>query len=157
MLIGRRRCKAGKLYKTVLISSVFGGLLGTAAHAQSVVASDAVADAATSGAGTTQIEQVVVTAERRSETVSNVPMSITAIPSATLRKFDIQDFSDYAQLVPNLSFGMGVSGGGGAYASQGIAGTSGFVIRGISGYDTTAFYVDDTPLPDGLDPRILDV
>ena len=158
MLIGRSCCNAGrKLYKTVLISSVFGGLLGTAAHAQSVAASDAAADAATGSAAATQIEQVVVTAERRSETVSNVPMSITAIPSATLQKFDIQNFSDYAELVPNLSFGMGVSGGGGAYASQGIAGTAGFVIRGISGYDTTAFYVDDTPLPDGLDPRILDV
>jgi outer membrane receptor protein involved in Fe transport len=145
------------LYKRLLISSVFGGiaqcaLLVTAAHAQS---SNAIA--APDDAGSNQVEQLVVTAERREETVANVPISITAISGVTIQKFDIQDFADYAQGVPNLSFGMGVSGSTGAYSSQGIAGTGGFTIRGISGADTTAFYIDDTPLPDGVDPRIIDI
>jgi outer membrane receptor protein involved in Fe transport len=122
-----------------------------------ILPSTAAAQTATPSSTPPQVEDVIVTAERREESVQNVPMSITAVSSATIQKFDIQDFADYAQVVPNLSYGMGVSGGGGSYASQGIAGTSGFVIRGISGYDTTAFYIDDTPLPDGVDPRILDV
>ena len=99
--------------------------------------------------------EVIVTAERRAESVQNVPISITAISSVTIEKFDIQDFTDYAKQVPNLSFGMGVGGGGGS--SAGIAASVGISIRGISGRDTTAFYIDDTPLPDSLDPRILDV
>ena len=101
-------------------------------------------------------ENVVVTAERRSESVKDVPISITAISSATIQKFDIQDLQDYAKLAPNLSFGQSV-GGGGASFGAGVAGSLGISIRGISGYQTTAFYIDDTPLPDGLDPRILDI
>ena len=107
-------------------------------------------------ADATQMSDVVVTAERRSETVQNVPISITAISSATISKFDIQDFADYAKDVPNLSFGLGV-GGGGVSFGQGVTGSLGISIRGISGFDTTAFYIDDTPLPDSLDPRILDI
>ena len=30
-------------------------------------------------------------------------------------------------------------------------------IRGISGDNVTGFYIDDTPLPDSIDPRVLDV
>jgi iron complex outermembrane receptor protein len=104
---------------------------------------------------TSQVEEVVVTAERRTENIQNVPISITAISSATIQKFDIQDFSDYAKQVPNVSFGLGV-GGGGASFGQGVAGALGISIRGISGYQTTAFYIDDTPLPNSLDPRIID-
>jgi outer membrane receptor protein involved in Fe transport len=83
-------------------------------------------------------------------------MSITAISSATIEKFDIQDFTDYARQAPNVSFGLGV-GAGGAGLGQGVTGSTGITIRGISGYETTAFYIDDTPLPESLDPRILDI
>lgn len=110
---------------------------------------------ASTASGSEGLDEVVVTAERRSESVQNVPISITAISSVTIEKFDIQDFTDYAKQVPNLSFGMGVGGGGGS--SAGIAASLGFSIRGISGRNTTAFYIDDTPLPDSLDPRILDI
>jgi outer membrane receptor protein involved in Fe transport len=103
------------------------------------------------------VEEVVVTAERRPESVQNVPMSITAISKDTIQKFDIQDFTDYAKLVPNLSFGMGVGAGGVTAYSQGVTASTGISIRGISGYNTTAFYIDDTPVPESLDPRILDI
>ncbi len=102
---------------------------------------------------------MIVTAERRSESIKNVPISITAISGATIRKFDIQDLGDYAKLVPNLSYGQSVGGGGvnSGSTGAGVAGALGISIRGISGYDTTAYYIDDTPLPDGLDPRIIDI
>ena len=115
------------------------------------------ADAASTESGKQndgQIEEVVVTAERRSETAQSAPISLTAISANTIEKFDIQDFADYAKLVPNLSFGLGV--GSGKVASQGVPSAMGFTIRGISGADTTAFYIDDTPVPQSLNPRILD-
>jgi outer membrane receptor protein involved in Fe transport len=101
------------------------------------------------------VDEIVVTAERRSEAVKDVPMSITAISSATIQKFDIQDLADYIKDAPNVSFGEGVGAGGPSFGS-GVQGALGVSIRGISGYNTTAFYIDDTPLPDSLDPRILD-
>ena len=123
----------------------------TLAHAQSV-------QTASLAAAPTQdeLQDVVVTAERRSESILTVPISMTAISSATIEKFDIKDFADYAKEAPNLSYGMGV-GGGGASFGTGVAASMGISIRGISGYDTTAFYIDDTPLPDSLNPRILDI
>lgn len=104
------------------------------------------------GTNSNALEEIVVTAERRAETVQDAPLSITAISSATIQNFDIQDFADYAKDAPNLSFGLGVGGGG-----QGIPGSLGFTIRGISGNNTTAFYIDDTPLPVSLDPHVLDI
>ncbi len=74
-----------------------------------------------SPSATEGLDEVVVTAERRSETVGTVPMSITAISSATIEKFDIQDFADYAKEAPNVSFGLGV-GAGGATFGAGVAG-----------------------------------
>jgi iron complex outermembrane recepter protein len=132
----------------LIAAANLGGALG--AHAQTE---------STSGpnqSDSNELEAIVVTAERRAETVQDAPLSITAISSATIEKFDIQDFTDYAKDAPNLSFGMAVGGGGASFA-QGIPGSLGFTIRGISGYDTTAFYIDDTPLPVSLDPRVLDI
>jgi iron complex outermembrane recepter protein len=102
------------------------------------------------------LQEILVTAERRTESIQSVPISITAISSATIEKFDIKDFSDYAKDTPNLSFGMGV-GAGGIGFGVGVPASLGVSIRGISGYDTTAFYIDDTPLPDSVNPRILDI
>jgi iron complex outermembrane receptor protein len=125
-------------------------------HVQLARAQTAAAEAQTSSAADTgQVEEIVVTAERRSETAQSAPISLTAISATTIQKFDIEDFSDYAKLVPNLSFGLGV--GSSSVSTQGIPAAMGFTIRGISGNNTTAFYIDDTPLPDSLNPRVLDI
>jgi outer membrane receptor protein involved in Fe transport len=143
-----------KLFISSIISGGVGLCLlgGAAANAQTTAA----APTGSKAGAASEVQEVVVTAERRADTVKNVPMSITAISSSTIKKFDIQDFADYAKLTPNISFGMGV-GGGGASFSQGVTASLGITIRGISGYDTTAFYIDDTPLPESLDPRVLDI
>ncbi len=111
------------------------GIFAAAAYAQAPIqiaqAGDQSASAQAGGnTDSSQVEEIVVTAERRSESVQSAPLSITAVSKVTIEKFDIQDFADYAKLVPNLSFGMGVGSGG--IASQGIPASSGFVIRGIS-------------------------
>src|ERR1700722_12005784 len=55
----------------------------------------------------TTLEAVIVTAERRSESIQDVPLSVTAISGATLEKFGDLDFADYAHTIPNLAFGTG--------------------------------------------------
>lgn len=95
-----------------------------------------------------QIEEITVTAEKRSESLQSVPMSITALTSAVLEQHAIVDFFDYATQVPNLGF---------AYTGDGIGTARTVSIRGISGDNVTSIYLDETPLPDSIDPRILDV
>jgi iron complex outermembrane receptor protein len=101
------------------------------------------------------LEAVIVTAERRSESIQEVPLSVTAISGETLEKFDAQDFGDYAHNIPNLSFGTG--------SDFGVTNGRTVTIRGITGgrfrngQSTTSFYVNDTPVPVSLDPRVLDL
>ncbi len=141
-----KRVQRTALWRASALPFLFAAaqLGGPVAQAQTATAAD-----------TGQVEEIVVTAERRSEAVQSAPLSITAISSTTIQKFDIEDFSDYAKLVPNLSFGLGV--GSSSVSTQGIPAAMGFTIRGISGNNTTAFYIDDTPVPDSLNPRVLDI
>jgi iron complex outermembrane receptor protein len=96
-----------------------------------------------------ELTEIIVTAEKRSEALLNVPMSITAIGAATIERAGITDFMDYALKAPNVSFsysdGMGIS------ESRSIS------VRGIEGRGTTGFYIDDLPLLIGVDPHAIDM
>ena len=94
------------------------------------------------------LEEIVVTAQRRSENLQNVPLSITSLTSEVLTQRGITSFVDYGTSVPNLGFG---NTGDGAAASRTIS------IRGVSGDNTTGFYIDETPVVDSLDPLIVDI
>jgi iron complex outermembrane recepter protein len=89
-------------------------------------------DAAASGGA---LEEIVVTATRREESISRVPISITAIGQDAIDQKGIKDFSDIVRFTPGVSFD----------ASQ----TNQISIRGISssgGSGTTGIYIDDTPI-----------
>src|SRR5512146_1026489 len=94
------------------------------------------------------LQEVIVTAEKRSESEQTVPMSITTFGSAALEQKAITQFVDYATKVPNLAF---------APTGDGVGTARTVSIRGISGDNVTGFYIDDTPLPDSIDPRVLDL
>jgi iron complex outermembrane recepter protein len=88
--------------------------------------------------GSNELEDIVVTAQKTSEPLSKVPISITAVSGATLADEHITDYADLSRAVPNLSFS---SGGG--------PGQSNIEIRGISsqaGSATTGIYLDDVPI-----------
>src|SRR3984957_15050055 len=104
---------------------------------------------------TDALAPITVTAERRSESIQDVPLSVTAITGDTLLKFGDVYFEDYAHNIPNLSFGTG--------SDFGVTNGRTITIRGITGgryrngQATTSFYIDDTPVPLALDPRVLDL
>ncbi len=95
-----------------------------------------------------QLAEIVVTAQKRAESLQSVPVSITTFGTQELQDRAVESFMDYATSVPNLGFG---ASGDGAANSRTIS------IRGVSGDNTTGFYLDETPLPDSLDPRIVDI
>src|ERR1700737_1726303 len=81
------------------------------------------------------LEEIVVTATRREENISRVPIRITAINQETLDQKGIKDFSDVARFTPGVAFDT----------SQ----TNQISIRGISstgGSGTTGIYIDDVPI-----------
>ncbi len=50
------------------------------------------------------LEEVLVTAQKRSESLQDVPLSITAIGNEQLEQQHVTNFEDYAKLIPTLSF-----------------------------------------------------
>lgn len=51
----------------------------------------------------TPIDEIIITAEKRPEALSTVPMSATAFDQATLNGLGAKDFSDVARLTPGLT------------------------------------------------------
>jgi len=47
------------------------------------------------------LETIVVTAEKREESLKDVPMSVTALSGGSLDKLMDRSFSDYAAMVPD--------------------------------------------------------
>jgi iron complex outermembrane receptor protein len=97
--------------------------------------SGAGADTAAEPATAVGLEEIVVTATRREESISRVPISITAISQDAIDQKGIKDFSDIVRFTPGVAFD----------SSQ----TNQISIRGISssgGSGTTGIYIDDTPI-----------
>jgi len=95
------------------------------------------------------LEEVIVTATKRESSLQDLAMSITAIDSESLKLMGAEFTEDFVTSIPNVSFGFGGSGDGRNARS--------FAIRGISGSRTTGFYLDETPLPNFVDPRLVDI
>ena len=100
-----------------------------------------VATPATPGADS-GVADIIVTAQKRSERLSSVPMSITAATGDQLLKAGVADPSQLIKIVPGFTYQL----------SQ--YGTPVFGIRGISFFDTSGtaapavtVYVDQVPLP----------
>ncbi len=104
--------------------------------------------AADTAAPSGELEEITVTAQKRSESQQNVPLSMTTFSSVALQEKSINTFFDYATKVPNLAF---------APTGDGVGTARTVSIRGVSGNNVTSFYIDDTPLPDSIDPRVLDI
>ncbi len=67
------------------------------------VAADA-ASTATSTSGSTQLGELIVTANRRSENIQAVPMAIQDIDAKLIRQLNINNFNDYVKFMPNVNF-----------------------------------------------------
>ena len=60
-------------------------------------------------AADTGLEEVLVTAQRRSEDLRNVPIAMTAIAPEELEKLHIQDLASLPMITPDLNFTQGIN------------------------------------------------
>ena len=82
------------------------------------------------------IEEVIVTAQKRSEALIDVPQSVSVVDGRSLERAQATNFQDYLKLVPGLQL------------SQTTPGQGRLVMRGINTggvASTVAVYVDETP------------
>src|SRR5215469_17132336 len=110
------------------VAAILGGT-SLGAHAAPPTGEGTDVSAATPTEGLTE---VIGTAQRRSENIQNVPISVQALTAETLKQLNISTFDDYVRFLPNVTaasngpgqneiFIRGVSAG--SQASQGSGST----------------------------------
>jgi iron complex outermembrane recepter protein len=92
--------------------------------------------AASQGPG---LEEIVVTARRRSELLQDVPQTVTPVTAADIQNLNMQDLKDIAQLVPGLQI---VPNGNRSLDSNTFRGVSFQPASGTQ--NTLGFYLNDT-------------
>ncbi len=115
------RCNRGWLAATATL------LVSAGAAPVPVLAQEAAAGA--------ELQEVVVTATRREESLSKVSVSVSAFTAEKMDVIGVKSIQDVARFTPGLSFG----------ANE----TNDISIRGIAsnaGAGTTGIYIDDTPI-----------
>jgi iron complex outermembrane recepter protein len=106
-----------------------GGVLQDVAHGQSQGGDSSQSN---------QLQEVVVTAQKRPEDIREVPLSVTVLSGATLESQKIENYDDLARQVPGL-----------AVSDAGAPNLTRLTLRGVSsaqGTATVGIYLDDISL-----------
>ena len=99
------------------------------------------------------LEEIIVTARKRSENLQDVPISVQAFGAESIEKQGIRTLEDYARLVPSLTY------------SSWLPGSSMVVFRGVtvtadafSGTSSAATFVNEMPVTSqGQNPEVATV
>ncbi len=117
-------------------------------------AATAVAQDQTEASGDILLEEVLVTARKRTENLQNVPESIQAISSETIIRAGLQGMGDYVRFIPSLNI------------VEANPGTAKVIFRGIADAQSTfiaepsaAVYLDEQSLvlTGQPNPRMVDI
>lgn len=89
----------------------------------------------------TSLEEIIVTARRKDESIQDVPQVVDAVTPETLAKYNIQSFQDVAILVP----GPTLSNDGSGFAAKAAIRGANFEINSATS-PTVAFYLNEAVL-----------
>ena len=94
-----------------------------------------------------QIEEVIVTATKRPQSLQDVPVAVSAIQEETLDQLGVSNFEDYLLQLPNVTAGGSGPGQNTIYI-RGVASTTpGLTTAGVAGLaPNVALYLDEQPL-----------
>jgi outer membrane receptor protein involved in Fe transport len=91
-----------------------------------------------------EIADIVVTAQRRSESIQNVPITIQALSSETLGQLSVSSFDDMVKYLPNVSLATNGPGQGNIFMRGLALGSFGTQSSGtIGGFPNVAVYLDE--------------
>jgi len=127
-------------------------ILGGMAAPINALAQDVVAPQATAAGDATATQpdgglgEIIVTATRQSESIQKVPISLQALSSDTLAQRQVKGMSDFAALLPSVSF-EGLGPGRNTAFFRGIVPAGGE-------YASVGYYLDDIPITGTAVPDI---
>jgi iron complex outermembrane receptor protein len=117
------------------IAAILGGGAGSNALA---------ADTPETAPAADQIQEIIVTAQRRDENVQNVPIAIQALTGETLSQLNVTNFEDMVKYLPNVSTSSAGPGQSMIFMRGLSVGNQGTQSGGsISGFPNVAVYLDE--------------
>lgn len=129
--------------KSTMRSRGYSWLLGGAALAVSLGSIPAWAqDSANNGEADIAIGDIIVTAQKRSESLSKVGLTVAAMTGDSLAAQGIRNVQDLANVLPGLSVASTQTSTA-VYTLRGV----GFYDTALAGYPAVSVYVDEVPLP----------
>src|SRR6266852_5875570 len=120
---------------TYAIAAILSGNVAGISHA---------APAAEAESSSDSIQEITVTAQRRSENMQDVPIQIQALTGETLTQLNVTTFDDFVRYLPNVTSATNGPGQGVIFM-RGLA-TSTLATQGSSGigsFPNVAVYLDD--------------
>ncbi|MFD1611068.1 TonB-dependent receptor [Sphingomonas tabacisoli] len=107
--------------------------------------------------GNEAIGDIIVTAQKREETLQNVPISVQALGTQKLEQMNVSNFNDYTKLLPSVAFQTATPGTATVYI-RGVA--SGGDGNHSGSLPSVGFYLDEQPITTiggTLDVHIYDI
>jgi outer membrane receptor protein involved in Fe transport len=99
---------------------------------------------ATDASDSEAIQEITVTAQRRTESVQDVPITIQAITGDTLKQLNVVDFEDLLRYTPNVTFSGNGPGTGNIFIRGLSSGGSGNQSQSTTApFPNVALYLDD--------------
>jgi iron complex outermembrane recepter protein len=135
------------------LSLAIAGILGGLSCAQLRLAA---AEAPIDSSAGTGLEEITVTAQRRTENLQNVPITIQAFSEKTLQELHVENFDDVIRYLPNVTTDGQGPGQGNIYMRGLSVGPQPMQLAGgIGDFPNVAVYLDDQSVQ--LPGRNLDV
>ncbi len=134
----RHRCRVPFLLCTALATPTLFATAASAQQAETAAAPTTASAPEASAGDAAGIGDIVVTAQRRAQVLSDVPVSVQAFSGDTLEKMNIRSTSDLQSVVPSLNVSRGYQGVP-IYTLRGI----GFNTINLSATSTVGTYVDE--------------
>ncbi len=139
------KARSGNRFRAVVVATI---LAASSAAGEAAEAGDASAEE------TRVIEEVIVTARKRSENAMDVPIALTVLDETTMRDNSARSIYDVLELAPGVNLSDDTAGGAQRITIRGTSTTS--------GSQTVGYYVDDVPfvglvLPINPDVRAFDI
>jgi outer membrane receptor protein involved in Fe transport len=126
------------MYSTSKLSCAIAAILGSSAAGLSLAATPA------ADTDSDSIQEITVTAQRRTENVQDVPITIQALTAETLSQLNVQTFDQFVKYLPNVTAPTNGPGQGSIFMRGLSVGAAGTQSSGsIGGFPNVAIYLDD--------------
>ncbi|MET1755863.1 TonB-dependent receptor [Novosphingobium sp. RD2P27] len=130
-----------KIINAFALSSVSLLSLTATAHAQSSAVQEAVTDDQYQSGDLAPVNEIIVSARRRAESVQDVPQTVNVVTAEQVEKLNLRNFTDIQNVVPGLQLQSSS-----AFSNQATVRGIAFAPEASGSNPSVEFYLNDAPI-----------